>query len=346
MDAFRSLFKPLSGPRAVVLALFIGLLVLFRHLLVLMVFMVAFARPLRLASHWLAGHTRLRRSVALLLLLGSAFGLLSLAVDLGMVRAFEAFLAAREALPERIAAFRQTPLFLQLQEYLGGADLIVDAAKRYATGILGYLGVVGHLVLHALIGFILAVVYVLEQEEIDGFRERLDPRSLGGTLLRWLGYLADAIAVTLQFQIVVAACNAVLTLPVLLLVGIPHAAPLLFMIFLSGMVPVVGNFVAGAVLTLLAYQASGWPGVATFVGLTFLLHKVESYYLNPRLASRHVHLPGFVLIISLILWEDLLGFVGLFVSFPFLYVASRIGAEFREEDGVEASRRPQAAGAG
>jgi predicted PurR-regulated permease PerM len=346
MDAFRSLFKPLSGPRAVVLALFIGLLVLFRHLLVLMVFMVAFARPLRLASHWLASHTRLRRSVALLLLLGSAFGLLSLAVDLGMVRAFEAFLAAREALPERIAAFRQTPLFLEVQEYLGGADLIVDAAKRYATGILGYLAVVGHLVLHALIGFILAVVYVLEQEEIDGFRERLDPRSLGGTLLRWLGYLADAISVTLQFQIVVAACNAVLTLPVLLFVGIPHAAPLLFMIFLSGMVPVAGNFVAGAVLTLLAYQASGWPGVAAFVGLTFLLHKVESYYLNPRLASRHVRLPGFVLIISLILWEDLLGFVGLFVSFPFLYVASRIGAEFKEQDGVAASPAPQAASAG
>jgi predicted PurR-regulated permease PerM len=346
VDAFRSLFRPLNGPRAIVLALFIGLLVLFRHLLVLMVFMVAFARPLRLASHWLARHTRLPRSVALLLLLGSAVGLLAVAVDLGMVRAFEAFLAAREALPERIAAFRQTPLFLQVQEYLGGADLIVDAAKRYATGILGYLAVVGHLVLHAFIGFILAVVYVLEQEEIDGFRDRLDPRSLGGTLLRWLGYLADAISVTLQFQVVVAACNAVLTLPVLLLAGIPHAAPLLFMIFLSGMVPVVGNFVAGAVLTLLAYQASGWPGVATFVGLTFLLHKVESYYLNPRLASRHVRLPGFVLIISLILWEDLLGFVGLFVSFPFLYVASRIGAEFREEDSVGASSVPQVATAG
>ncbi len=346
MDAFRSLFKPLNAPRAIVLALFIGLLVLFRHLLVLMVFMVAFARPLRLASHWLASHTRLRRSVALLLLLGSAVGLLTVAVDLGMVRAFEAFLAAREALPERIAAFRQTPLFLQVQQYLGGADLIVDAAKRYATGIFGYLAVVGHLVLHAFIGFILAVVYVLEQEEIDGFRDRLDPRSVGGTLLRWLGYLADAISVTLQFQVVVAACNAVLTLPVLLLVGIPHAAPLLFMIFLSGMVPVVGNFVAGAVLTLLAYQASGWPGVATFVGLTFLLHKVESYYLNPRLASRHVRLPGFVLIVSLILWEDLLGFVGLFASFPFLYVASRIGAEFKEDEGIAAPPAAQVASAG
>jgi predicted PurR-regulated permease PerM len=46
-----------------------------------------------------------------------------------------------------------------------------------------------------------------------------------------------------------------------------------------------------------------------------------------------VKLPGFVLIVSLIAFEHLLGFVGLFVSFPFLFVAGRIRAEFRAEDG-------------
>jgi predicted PurR-regulated permease PerM len=103
------------------------------------------------------------------------------------------------------------------------------------------------------------------------------------------------------------------------------------MIFASGMIPVVGNFIAGAILTLLAYQASGWLGVALFVGLTFVLHKIESYYLNPRLAARHVRLPGFLLIVSLILWEHLLGLEGLFLSFPFLFVANRIRAELHDE---------------
>jgi predicted PurR-regulated permease PerM len=345
MDSLRRLFHPLDGPRVVVLALFIGLLVLFRHVIVILVFAVAFARPLGLVVGRLSRHARLPRALALILVLLLSVGLLSLAAELGIVRAIGAFLAAREALPERIAAFRETPLFLAAQGYFGGADRIVEAAKHSATGLFGYLAVIGQFLVHASLGLILAVVYVMEQDEVDGFRERLSPRSLGGTLLRWLGYVADAISITLQFQIVVAACNAVLTLPVLLLVGIPHAGPLLFMIFLSGMVPVVGNFVAGAVLSLLAYQAGGWPGVATFVVLTFVLHKVESYYLNPRLASRHVRLPGFVLIVSLILWEDLLGFRGLFVSFPFLYVASRIGAEFRQEDSPPATAGAQVAAA-
>ncbi|HZS41468.1 MAG TPA: AI-2E family transporter, partial [Polyangia bacterium] len=111
---------------------------------------------------------------------------------------------------------------------------------------------------------------------------------------------------------------------------------LVLMIFVSGLVPVVGNFVSGAVLTLLAYKAQGWLGVVVFVVLTFILHKIESYYLNPRLAARHVHLPGFVLIVSLLAWEHVLGFVGLFLSFPFLFVAKRIRDELRTDEGYTA----------
>jgi len=127
---------------------------------------------------------------------------------------------------------------------------------------------------------------------------------------------------------------------VLLVLGIPRVALFVLMVFVSGMIPVVGNFVAGCVLTLFAYQARGVGGAIAFVVLTFVLHKIESYYLNPRLAARHVRLPGFVLIVSLLLWEQLIGFAGLFVSFPFLYLAMRIADEFREED--EAARREAA----
>jgi predicted PurR-regulated permease PerM len=119
----------------------------------------------------------------------------------------------------------------------------------------------------------------------------------------------------------------VLTLPVLLILGIHHIPSLMILIFVSGLIPVVGNVVSGAVLSLLAYQAKGVAGIGVFVVLTFVLHKIEAYYLNPRLTSKHVHLPGFAIVVSLICWEHLLGFVGLFVSFPFLFVASKIRGE-------------------
>jgi predicted PurR-regulated permease PerM len=116
------------------------------------------------------------------------------------------------------------------------------------------------------------------------------------------------------------------------MLGIPHKGGLMILIFVSALVPVVGNIVSGAILALFAYQAKGWLGVGVFVVLTFVLHKIESYYLNPRLTSRHVHIPGFLLIVSLLCCEHLFGFKGLFLSFPILFVAGRIRREFIDED--------------
>jgi predicted PurR-regulated permease PerM len=45
-----------------------------------------------------------------------------------------------------------------------------------------------------------------------------------------------------------------------------------------------------------------------------------------------VHLPGFAIVVSLLCWEHLLGFVGLFVSFPFLFVASKIRGEMKKSE--------------
>jgi predicted PurR-regulated permease PerM len=189
----------------------------------------------------------------------------------------------------------------------------------------------GHLAMHALIAVILAIIFTLEEEELHELGAKVPPGSLMGTVMRWLSYVAEAIRITIQLQLVVAAVNTALTLPVLLLLGIHHIPSLMILIFVSGLVPVVGNVISGAVLSLLAYQAKGFLGIGVFVVLTFVLHKIEAYYLNPRLTSKHVHLPGFAIVVSLIAWEHLLGFVGLFVSFPFLFVASKIRGEMIAE---------------
>ena len=186
----------------------------------------------------------------------------------------------------------------------------------------------------AIIGLVLAVVYFFEEEKLGVFTRSLAPGSMFATLAHWLGHLAEAVSLTVQLQMIVALCNTVLTLPVLLLLGIPHVAPLMLLIFVTSLIPVLGNLMSGAVLILMAYQAKGIFGVVVFVMLTFVLHKIEAYYLNPRLVARHVPLPGFVLILSLIAWEHLLGFVGLFVSFPVLYIAGKLIAEFK---GLEAA---------
>jgi predicted PurR-regulated permease PerM len=331
-DRIASFFAEKTARRALALVLFAALLVGFRHLAMLLVFFVTFERGLFFTAGFLSRRFKWKRLWSLLAVLAVAALLLGIVGYVSAGRLAKLMVETRDTLPQRMAALREHPWYATLQEHLPDSEDLAQSAEHYAADVARSAAAIGRGFLMAVIGLILAIVYFLDQERIKAFRDSLDARSLFGTLVRWGEHLAESVSLTVQVQLVVAACNAVLTLPVLLLIGVPRVAALMVLIFVSGLIPVVGNLISGAVLVVLAYQVKGWFGVALFVVLTFVLHKIESYYLNPRLTARHVALPGFVLILSLIAWEHLLGFAGLFVSFPFLYLAGKIRSEFQADD--------------
>ncbi len=330
MDRLGSFLAEKSPQRFLCIVLFAALLFAFRHLAPVLIFFVTFERAIGFLARHLAARTRWTEKKCVLVVVAAGFVLTGVAIGLGVGRGIHAFARMHETFPEKLAQMKENPVFEKIREQIGDTERIVERAQHYAGSAFAMAAAFGHFVVHATIGFILALVFRLEHHEVDTFYASVPPKSIEGTLLRWVGHVADATIVTVQLQFIVAAFNTVLTLPVLLVLGIPHVGALMVLIFVSALIPVIGNFVSGVVLCVMAYQARGPVGVGVFIALTAILHKVESYYLNPRLTSRHVHLPGFVLIVSLVLWEHLIGFAGLFVSFPFLFVAGRIRAEQRE----------------
>jgi predicted PurR-regulated permease PerM len=334
MDRVAAFLSEKTPRRVVAIASFVGLLYLFRHLALLLVFFVTFERALGWGSRRLAQLLGVGHKKSLLLMVLAIVSLLGIGTWLGIGRTIRTVASVQDSFPERLAELRENPLMVKLQEQVGGTEKIVEGIKHYAGDAISAASAIGHFFIHVLIGFILALVYTLEKEEIDTWWERVDTRSVFGTIGRWMGHVADSTIVTVQLQLVVAGFNTVTTLPVLLVLGVQHVGPLMLLVFTSALVPVIGNVVSGAVLALLAFKAQGWLGVGIFVALTFVLHKIESYYLSPRLTSRHVKMPGFLLIVSLLLCEHRFGFTGLFLSFPILFVAGRIRGEFLEEDAV------------
>ncbi|MBK7863724.1 MAG: AI-2E family transporter [Archangiaceae bacterium] len=331
-DRVREFFSEKTARRGLLLALFVGGLAVFWKLLPLLAFFVSFERGLHFSAGVLNRRFKWSRGAALGVVLTLCAVVVVLLAWLSAGKLARVVVEARDTLPERMAALREHPWYLELKEKLPDSEKLAQSAEHYAGRVAKSAATLGHLVLLGIIGFILAIIFFLDEKAVQAFRERLPEATLSGTLARWFEHLAEAISLTVQLQLVVALSNTVLTLPVLLLLGVPHVPALMVLIFVSGLIPVVGNLLAGSVLVVLSYQAKGWLGVGLFVGLTFVLHKIEAYYLNPRLTARHVPLPGFVLVVSLICFEHLFGFVGLFLSFPFLYVAGKIRAEFAEED--------------
>ncbi len=327
MDRLGDFFRERTARRLLALSIFVALVFLFREELVLLAFFVAISSAFGGATRTLRGRTRWPRKRAFLVVLAVFLALIAAATGLAANRAIHFVKGAQTSFPHQVAEIEQNPLIVYAREHLPDSSKLVDRAREYSDKALHFAAMLGHVAMSLVIALILAVIYALEEDELHALFETLDPRSLLGTVLRWFGYVAEALRITIQLQLVVAGVNSVLTLPVLVLLGIHHIPSLMILIFVSGLVPVVGNIVSGVILSLLAYQVRGIFGVGVFVVLTAVLHKIEAYYLNPRLTSKHVHLPGLVIVISLIAWEHLLGFVGLFVSFPFLYVASKIRGE-------------------
>ena len=318
--------------RLLALIFFLALLVGFRHLALLFVTFIVMARGLgylgaRVGE--LTGQTARRGFVAVLLILLGLLGLglwagvhaggrfYQKAIELGEGRPLTELL---QAMQEDL--IRRTPPWLPLEGMRHKVPELLDPAMTYVRAT-------GRTLLQLLIGLILAVVYLLDREPVDALARGAPQDGVTGHLVRYLGYACEAVIITISLQVLVALINALLTLPVLALLGLPHKVAFTLLIFVASLVPVVGNLASGAVLIVASYIYRGPMAVVVFVVTTFILHKIEAYFLNPRLAARHVQLPALVLIISLILFEHMFGIIGLFLSFPALYVGLNVLHDLR-----------------
>lgn len=325
--------KDVRWRRFIAVALFLALLYFFRGLAPVLIIFVVFERGFGFAADQLHQRAKIHRKGALGGLLALFVGGVSLLVYLGVRKVIDFVELAKRDGATWIESITHSTLIQRARERLGvdSSDL-TEHAKHYAMRAFEYVTATAYVSLFLFVGFILAIMYLFERDDIEEWMGGIRPQSILGIMSRWLGYVADAIAITVRLQVVVALFNAIFTLPLLIILGLPNVPLLFLLVLIAGMIPVVGGVMSGIVLCIVAYDAKGFLGVGVFLGVTFVLGKVESYYLSPRLTAAHVKLPGLVLVIALLMFEVIFGFWGLFLSFPALYVASRIANEWREEE--------------
>ncbi len=339
--------------RVTALLVFVAALVLLRHLATLLVFYLIFSRGFGFLARKLSGWTRLGEKawvgILVFVLVAGVGGAVWAGVhkSIPVVRGLS--VNAQERVQQRIDEFKESDLYRMLEARHIDPEKYSEQVKHFTQRLVQGARTTGRILLHLVLGLILAVLYLVERREVDETVAKVPKDSFIGYVIEYFEFTAEAIVLTIKVQVIVALVNALITLPVMIALGLPNVPALMLMVFAFGLVPVVGNFISGGVLVILAYLKNGWLGVIIFIVSTFVLHKNESYYLNPRLTAKHVKLPSFVLIASLIIWEHLLGIAGVFLSFPFLYVVMKIRDLYRAQDAaalafVEPAGGPAAGG--
>jgi len=166
------------------------------------------------------------------------------------------------------------------------------------------------------------------------FGERLVQSALDETLpshreryRRVLHKIYRAVGGYLSGLTLVCGCNAACTTLFLAIARVPFFLPLGILSGMSSVVPMVGNTVVGAGITLVALVTGGLTkGIAT--GIFFTVYQFfENHVLGPLVYRRTVHLNPLIMVVGLLAFAELGGVAGAVLAVPVIASAQIVARE-------------------
>ena len=214
---------------------------------------------------------------------------------------------------ERIAALDERFGLLERAEQAVGDPARLGTAA--AGGVLGVGRVVLGFTFNTLTLLILTLYFLSSLPSIKANAYRLVPRSRRARvglltdeiLTRVGGYVAGAV--------IIAGIASVLTFLLLLTLGVDSPVALALLVFLTGLIPLIGASIGAVVITVVALFTSVQAGI--IVAVYYLLYQqLENYLLYPRIMKRSVDVSPAATVVAVLIGGSLLGVLGALLAIP------------------------------
>ena len=199
-----------------------------------------------------------------------------------------------------------------------------------------------------LFGLLALFFYLKDGERIAAWFVSLFPQSVRHDVAEIERRVWRTLGAYFRGQIVIAAVDAVFIGIGLLLLGVPLALPLAVLVFIGGLFPIVGAFVAGGVAVLVAL-ADGGVGLALAVlAVNIVVQQIEGNVLEPLIMGRATELHPLAIITAVTAGGLSLGILGAFLAVPVAASAARTIGYLRDDvqDPLETQDAQDAAEAG
>ena len=113
-------------------------------------------------------------------------------------------------------------------------------------------------------------------------------------------------------QIIISSINTVLTAIFVLIIGLPHAAVVIGVTLLCGLLPIVGNLISNTIIVFLSATISAKSAIVALIFLV-AIHKLE-YFLNSKIIGGWIRNPVWLTLIGLIIGEVVMGIPGMVLA--------------------------------
>jgi predicted PurR-regulated permease PerM len=224
--------------------------------------------------------------------------------------------------PELLARLQDNPRIASLDARFGlleRAQRMLEDPERIgvsaAGGVLGVGRFVFGAFFSALTILIVTLYFLANLPSIKANAYRLVPRSRRARvglltdeiLSRVGGYVAGAVSI--------AALSASLTFLLLLVLDVDYAVALAMLVFLTGLIPLIGATIGAIAVTAVALFTSVKVGIV--VAVYFVIYQqVENYVLYPRIMQRSVDVSPAATVVAVLIGGSLLGVLGALLAIP------------------------------
>lgn len=276
---------------------------------------------------WLERH-RLSRGLAIgvvfLLFAIVVAALLALVIPTAVIQITE----FAKSFPRYLTDIQDTAWFQRIVETTGQEEVyegIISSVRDWISNPANILAIGGGAlavgsglvngVSGTLIVLVLTLYFLASLNTFKGAIVRTAPAYGRPQVARLTEQLTSSVGSYVSGMAILAFCNAVFTLVLMTMLGVPFAPLLAVLALFITMIPMIGSVAFWVIASVVSLLTIGWLGLV-FVGVYFAYMQVEAYVMTPRAMSKAVSIPGSLVLIGAMVGGTLLGLLGALVAVP------------------------------
>jgi len=146
--------------------------------------------------------------------------------------------------------------------------------------------------------------------ELTPAKRRADVRKLSGDMYHVIrGYVNG--------QVILAALASGLIVPVLFIFHISYPVALMFVVFICGLIPMVGHTIGAIIVTTVALFHSV-PAAIFILAYYILYQQIENYIIQPRIQANTTNMSPLLVFVAVVVGVSFSGLLGGLVAIPIM----------------------------
>lgn len=161
----------------------------------------------------------------------------------------------------------------------------------------------------------LTVMMILEGSNWTKLAYDLIPPNRRSHIKRLAGEMLQVVQGYVNGQVILAATAAVLIVPIFFIMGVKYPIALMVVVFICGLIPMVGHTIGAIFCTIVALFTS-IPSALVVLGYYILYQQIENYAVQPKIQAKSTNMTPLLVFISVLIGANFGGILGALVAIP------------------------------